>query len=60
MKTAIAALLLLIGATSITLAQSQPVRSHCFGEPYSGSAASRCNGGYHYHHYHHHHHHPYS
>jgi hypothetical protein len=58
MKPTIAALLLLISATSIAMAQSQPnfgpngpSRSDCFGEPYSGSAAGRCGG----HHYGHHH-----
>jgi hypothetical protein len=46
---------LLLSATSITWAQSQrnfgpngPSRSNCYGEPYSGAAASRCpgQGGY--------------
>ena len=51
----IVALALLLSATSISLAQSQrnygpngPSRFDCFGEPYSGSVASRCpgEGGY--------------
>ncbi len=51
----VVALALLLGATSITWAQSQrnfgpngPSRSDCYGEPYSGSVASRCpgEGGY--------------
>lgn len=58
MKTTIAALALLIGATTMAMAQSQPnfgpngpSRSNCFGEPYSGAMASRC-GSHHYgHHY---------
>jgi hypothetical protein len=48
----IVALALLIGTTSIAAAQSQrnfgpngPSRYNCFGEPYSGTAASRCSGG---------------
>ena len=48
----IVALALLIGATSIAAAQSQrnfgpngPSRYNCFGEPYSGTVASRCSGG---------------
>jgi hypothetical protein len=59
MKTTIAALLLLIGATSIAMAQSQPNfgpngpgRSDCFGEPYSGAVASRCAGAHAWHHHH--------
>jgi hypothetical protein len=58
MKTLIAAALLLIGATSMALAQSQPnfgpngpSRSDCFGEPYSGAAASRCTGHHAWHHH---------
>jgi hypothetical protein len=49
-------LALLLGATTFAAAQSQPNygpngpgRSDCFGQPYSGSAASRCGGGYSYH-----------
>jgi hypothetical protein len=54
-KTIIVALALLLSATSITLAQSQrnygangPSRYNCYGEPYSGTVASRCpgQGGY--------------
>ena len=48
----IVALALLIGSTSIAAAQSQrnfgpngPSRYNCFGEPYSGTVASRCGGG---------------
>jgi hypothetical protein len=56
-KLAVAAALLL-SATSIVLAQSQqncapgaPMRGDCFGQPYGGSAGSRCvcphyGGGY--------------
>lgn len=60
MKATLAALVLLVGATSIALAQSQPnfgpngpSRSDCFGEPYSGAVASRRGGhhGWHHHHY---------
>jgi hypothetical protein len=51
------AIVLLLGATSITLAQSQencapgaPIHGDCFGQPFSGSAQSRCicphYGGY--------------
>jgi hypothetical protein len=47
----IVALTLLLSATSITLAQSQrnygpngPSRFNCYGEPYSGTVASRCPG----------------
>ena len=67
-KTIIVTLALLLGATSIGLAQSQrnfgpsgPSRFNCFGEPYSGTIASRCPGeggygygygrGWHYRHY---------
>jgi hypothetical protein len=62
-KRLIVALALLLSATSITLAQSQrnygpngPSRYNCFGEPYSGTVASRCPGGggggyWHYRHY---------
>ena len=61
----IVALVLLVGATSLASAQSQrnfgpngPSRSNCYGEPYSGAAASRCpgEGGYwrHARHYHRH------
>ena len=57
MKMIIAGLLL-IGATTAAVAQSQPnfgpngpSRSDCFGEPYSGAVASRC--GFH-HGWHHH------
>jgi hypothetical protein len=51
----IVALALLLSATSLSFAQSQrnygpngPSKFNCFGEPYSGSAASRCpgSGGY--------------
>jgi hypothetical protein len=49
----IVALALLLSATSVSLAQSQrnygpngPSRYNCFGEPYSGTVASRCGGGY--------------
>jgi hypothetical protein len=51
----VVALVLLLGATSISLAQSQrnfgpngPSRFNCYGEPYSGTIASRCpgEGGY--------------
>jgi uncharacterized membrane protein len=58
----IVALALLLSTTSIGLAQSQrnfgpngPSRFNCFGEPYSGSVASRCpgGGGYGYRHWHH-------
>jgi hypothetical protein len=57
----IVALALLLGTTSIGLAQSQrnfgaagPSRSDCYGEPYSGAVASRCpgEGGYWYHRHH--------
>ena len=47
----IVALMLLVGATSIASAQAQrnfgpngPSRFDCYGEPYSGSVASRCPG----------------
>jgi hypothetical protein len=60
----ILALALVLGTTSIALAQSQrnfgpggPSRFDCFGEPYSGTVASRCPGeggyGYYRHHWHH-------
>ncbi len=58
----IVVLTLLLSATSVTLAQSQrnfgpngPSRFDCYGQPYSGSVASRCpgEGGY-WHHWHHH------
>ena len=46
------ALALLVGATSMTLAQSQrnygpgvPAKADCYGAPYSGSVASRCPSG---------------
>jgi hypothetical protein len=54
-KKIVVAVALLLSATSITWAQSQrnfgpngPSRSNCYGEPYSGAAASRCpgQGGY--------------
>jgi hypothetical protein len=52
-KKALIALVLLLTATSVTLAQSQrnygpngPSRSNCFGGPYSGAIASRCPGGH--------------
>ena len=57
----IVALALLLSTTSVGLAQSQrnfgpngPSRFNCFGEPYSGSVASRCpgGGGYGYRHWH--------
>ena len=61
-KRLIVALALLLSATSITLAQSQrnygpngPSKFDCFGEPYSGTVASRCPGGggyWHHRHYH--------
>jgi hypothetical protein len=65
-KRLIVALALLLSATSITLAQSQrnygpngPSKFNCFGEPYSGTVASRCpgdGGGYwHSRHYHYRH-----
>jgi hypothetical protein len=51
-KKLIVALALLLSATSVSLAQSQrnygpngPSRYNCFGEPYSGTVASRCSGG---------------
>jgi hypothetical protein len=56
-KTLIVALALIVSATSLALAQSQrnfgpngPSRFDCFGEPYSGTVASRCpgEGGYSY------------
>jgi hypothetical protein len=54
MTKIIMALALLLSATSITLAQSQPnygpngpSRGDCYGAPYSGTVAARCNG----HHY---------
>jgi hypothetical protein len=59
----IVALALLFGATSISLAQSQrnygpngPSKFGCYGEPFSGSAGSRCPGsnGYYGHHWRHH------
>ena len=59
-KKLLVALALLLSATSMSLAQSQrnygpngPSRYNCFGEPYSGSAASRCpgTGGYGYRHW---------
>jgi hypothetical protein len=50
-KKAFIAVILLLTATSVTLAQSQrnygpngPSRSNCFGGPYSGTIASRCPG----------------
>jgi hypothetical protein len=52
MKKFALALALLLGATSITRAQSQrnygpngPAKGDCFGAPYSGAVASRCPGG---------------
>lgn len=58
----VVALALLLGATSITFAQSQrnfgpngPSRFNCYGEPFSGTVASHCPGagGYHgYRHWH--------
>jgi hypothetical protein len=57
----IVALTLFLSATSIAFAQSQrnfgpngPSRFDCFGEPYSGSAASKCpgEGGYYARHWH--------
>ncbi len=52
-KKALIALVLLLSATAMTLAQSQrnygpngPSRANCFGSPYSGSVASRCPGGH--------------
>jgi hypothetical protein len=60
-KKLIVALVLLLSATSIGLAQSQrnygpngPSGFNCFGEPYSGTVASRCpgGGGYGYRHWH--------
>jgi hypothetical protein len=48
-KKFIVAVALLLGATSIALAQAQqncalgaPVHGNCYGQPYSGSAQSRC------------------
>ncbi len=56
MTKIITALVLLLSATSVTLAQSQPnygpngpSRGDCYGAPYSGTVAARCNG----HHWHH-------
>jgi hypothetical protein len=53
MKKFALALVLLLSATSMTLAQSQrnygpngPAKSDCFGAPYSGTIASRCRGGH--------------
>lgn len=50
----IVALALLLGATSMTFAQSQPnygpngpAKADCFGSPFSGTAGARCSG----HHY---------
>jgi hypothetical protein len=44
-------LMLLLGATSIGLAQSQrnygantPAKADCYGGPYSGTVASKCPG----------------
>jgi hypothetical protein len=60
-KILIAAVAILLSATSMTLAQSQqncgpagPVRGDCYGQPYSGSAEARCvcghyRGGYYWH-----------
>ena len=52
-KKAFLAVVLLLTATSVTLAQSQrnwgpngPSRANCYGSPYSGSVASRCPGGH--------------
>jgi hypothetical protein len=49
-KTILVALTFLVGATSFTLAQSQPNRgpngpakSDCFGAPYSGAAGAKCS-----------------
>lgn len=55
----VVALVLLLSATSLGLAQSQPnygpngpSRSDCFGQPYSGTIAARCTPHYwHYRHY---------
>jgi hypothetical protein len=51
MTKIILALALLLGATSVALAQSQPnygpngpARADCYGSPYSGTVAARCNG----------------
>jgi hypothetical protein len=58
-KKIVVALALLLSATSLTWAQSQrnfgpngPSSFNCFGEPFSGSVASRCpgQGGGYYHH----------
>jgi hypothetical protein len=52
-RKAFIALVLLLTATSVTLAQSQrnygpngPSRSNCFGGPFSGTIASRCSGSH--------------
>ncbi len=49
MTKLIVALVLVLGAPSATLAQSQPnygangpSKSDCFGQPYSGSTGARC------------------
>jgi hypothetical protein len=48
-KKLICALAFLLGATAITLAQSQqncgpggPAQGDCYGQPYSGAAAAKC------------------
>jgi hypothetical protein len=53
MKKLVVTLVLLLSATSLTLAQSQrnygpngPPKSNCFGAPYSGTIASRCPSGH--------------
>jgi hypothetical protein len=50
-KTFLVALVVLFGATSAGLAQSQrnygantPAKADCYGGPYSGTVASRCPG----------------
>ena len=49
MRKLTVAVALLLGATSIVLAQSQqncapgaPIHGDCYGQPYSGSAGSKC------------------
>jgi len=53
MNKLIVALVLLLSATSLTLAQSQrnygpngPAKNDCYGGPYSGTIASRCPSGH--------------
>jgi hypothetical protein len=51
MTKIIVAVVLVLSATSLSLAQSQrnygangPSRSDCFGQPYGGAAADKCPG----------------